>query len=83
MTAPTQARSSSKPPKPLPMVCSRAVHGEAQYFPQRKYEGRTFYFCTGACLNAFLENPERFLAVHPKKHSQCEYPGKTSRRGET
>jgi YHS domain-containing protein len=71
---PTRAASPSKPPRPLPMVCSRAVAGDARYFPQAEYEGRKYFFCTDYCLNAFLESPERFLAAHRKKRGTCADP---------
>jgi YHS domain-containing protein len=63
------------------MVCSRAVAGDARYFPQREYKGRTLYFCTDYCLNAFLEDPERFLAAHRKKRQSCADPGRNARAG--
>jgi YHS domain-containing protein len=63
------------------MVCSRAVAGDVRYFPKSEFKGRTIYFCSDYCLNAFLENPERFVAVHRKKHAACADPGRNAQSG--
>jgi len=64
---------TSARPRRLPMVCSRAVDGDPVFFPHAEYRGRTLYFCTDYCLSAFQSDPERFLAVHRKRHERCEY----------
>jgi YHS domain-containing protein len=80
---PTQASPPSKPPKLLPMVCSRAVAGDGRYFPKSEHKGQTIYFCTDYCLNAFLDSPERFLAVHRKKLGACADPDRKAPGGKT
>jgi YHS domain-containing protein len=54
----------------LPMLCGRTVTGDARYFPQAEYRGRTLYFCTEFCRNAFLSDPDRFAAAHSKQYKQ-------------
>ena len=31
-----------------------------------EYQGRTIYFCTSFCLDAFNADPDRFYAAHSK-----------------
>lgn len=31
-------------------------------YPSAEYQGKTVYFCTRACLRAFLQSPEAFMA---------------------
>jgi len=45
-------------------VCKRVFHADSTYFPLAKYHGEIVYFCTEACLNAFLADPERFYCGH-------------------
>jgi YHS domain-containing protein len=33
-----------------------------------EYQGQTYYFCSLLCLNAFEDNPERYLKLHPQRH---------------
>lgn len=54
----------SAPADALPMVCGRCIAGEPQFFPQAAYRGKTVYFCTEFCLNAFLADPDRFYRLH-------------------
>ena len=46
-------------------LCGRIFRDTTpQYFPRAQYHGRTIYFCTESCLNAFLADPELFYKVH-------------------
>ncbi len=46
-------------------VCRRVFRNtDPSYFPQIQYRGRTIYFCTESCLNAFLADPEPFYKAH-------------------
>jgi YHS domain-containing protein len=65
-------------------VCHRTLTGDLAYTPQAKYNGQTLYFCFEVCLRAFLEDPDRFLAVHGKdktnlQPSDGEYSGEQQR----
>jgi len=48
-------------------VCHRTIRGGQAYFPQTEFHGRILYFCTEACQNVFLSDPERFYAAHSKR----------------
>jgi len=55
--------------KPIPRifrtVCRRVFRNtDPLYFPHAQYRGRTIYFCTESCLNAFLADPELFYKAH-------------------
>jgi YHS domain-containing protein len=42
---------------------------DASGYPSAEYQGRKVYFCSQACLNAFLGDPDRFMAgevEHPE-----------------
>lgn len=56
--------SNTSPPE---TVCRRVITGDPAYYPHVEYQGEVIYFCTEACLHAFLEDPERFLEVHVKE----------------
>jgi len=45
-------------------VCKRVFHADSTYFPKAEYKGKTIYFCTDSCLNAFLADPELFYCAH-------------------
>jgi len=45
-------------------VCKRVFHADSAYFPKTDYQGKTIYFCTESCLDAFLADPERFYCAH-------------------
>ena len=62
----------TSPSNKLPMVCGRCITGDPDFFPQAEYQGRTVYFCTEFCLNAFMSAPDRFYAVHSKKYVNRE-----------
>jgi len=51
-------------------VCKRVFHADPAYFPQAKYQGKTIYFCTETCLEAFLADPKRFYCAHSKPGSR-------------
>jgi len=42
-------------------ACGGFVKDSSRY-PSAEFHGDTIYFCTRACLRAFLENPEPFMA---------------------
>jgi len=60
------------PSDKLPMVCGRSITGDPEFFPQVEYQGRTIYFCTEFCLNAFMNDPDLFYIVHSKKYANPE-----------
>jgi YHS domain-containing protein len=46
-------------------LCGRIFRDtDPQYFPRAEYRGRTIYFCTEACLEAFSADPELFYQKH-------------------
>lgn len=47
-------------------VCKRVINADPTYFPRSNYQGKTIYFCTESCLNAFCADPERFYCAHNK-----------------
>jgi YHS domain-containing protein len=51
----------------LETVCHRVISGDPPYYPQAIFSGQTIYFCTEACLHSFLEEPEKFLAIHSRR----------------
>jgi hypothetical protein len=56
-------------------LCGRVFRSDPEFFPQAEYRGRTIYLCTEVCLDAFLSDPDRFVAAHKKKR---ETKGETS-----
>ena len=48
-------------------VCRRNITGRLENLPSAIYKGRTIYFCTGFCLEAFRRDPDRFYAAHSRK----------------
>ncbi len=52
------------PARPLPMVCGRRPVGDPAYFALAEYHGQRVYFCTDACLNEFLLDPDGFIRAH-------------------
>ena len=51
-------------------VCKRVFIADPAYFPKVDYNGKTIYFCTESCLNAFLADPERFYCAHGQPGSR-------------
>jgi YHS domain-containing protein len=47
-------------------LCGHIVHADPAYFPRAEYRGKTIYFCTESCLDAFLADPDVFYKVHRK-----------------
>jgi YHS domain-containing protein len=60
---------SAGPPEGFHTLCKRVLAADPAYFPRAEYCGKPVYFCTEACLNAFLADPERFFCAHgqPRK----------------
>jgi YHS domain-containing protein len=42
-------------------VCGSEIR-EPDTYPSSLYRGETVYFCTGACLKAFLGDQDRFIS---------------------
>ena len=59
--------SPAEAPPALPMVCGRQIAADPRYVPQASYQGRTIFFCTEFCRNAFEADPERFTQVHSRQ----------------
>ncbi|MBL8101826.1 MAG: hypothetical protein JNM02_04800 [Anaerolineales bacterium] len=52
-------------PKMFATLCGRVYRdADPKYFPSAEHRGRTLLFCTGACLGAFLADPDIFCKVH-------------------
>jgi YHS domain-containing protein len=72
-------RPASEPEETLAFpetVCHRTITGDRAYFPKAEYQGRTIYFCTDYCLNAFLSDPQRFFPAHSRRRvdpMKCEF----------
>lgn len=52
----------------LETVCGSEIR-EPDKYPNSLYRGEVVYFCTGACLRAFVGDPDRFIAgeiEHPE-----------------
>jgi DNA polymerase-4 len=50
-------------------VCGRRITSNLEGYPSASYQGRTIYFCTEFCLEAFRRDPERFYVAHSRKRS--------------
>ncbi len=54
----------SSPPR-FVTLCGRIFRDtDVTYFPRASHRGRTLYFCTQTCLDAFLADPEVFYKAH-------------------
>ena len=51
---------------PRATVCHRVMTAAIDWYPHAFYQGRTIYFCTEFCLEAFQADPDRFFAAHSK-----------------
>jgi YHS domain-containing protein len=51
-------------------LCKRVFRTDSNYFPSAEYRGKTIYFCTETCLDAFLADPERFYCAHSQPASR-------------
>jgi YHS domain-containing protein len=54
------------PRAPRATVCHRVMTASIDWYPTAQYQGRTIYFCTEFCLEAFLADPDRFYAAHSR-----------------
>jgi YHS domain-containing protein len=46
-------------------LCGRIFRDtDVSYFPHTTYRGRTIYFCTETCRDAFLADPDIFYKAH-------------------
>jgi YHS domain-containing protein len=46
-------------------LCGRIFRDtDPGYFPRANYRGRTIYFCTETCLDAFMADPDLFYKMH-------------------
>jgi YHS domain-containing protein len=55
---------------PAQTACGGALN-DAEGYPSAVYRGKRIYFCTQACLGAFEQNPDPFMAgeiEHPSDH---------------
>lgn len=52
--------------QPLQTVCHREMTTAPENYYAAEYEGRTIYFCTSFCLEAFNADPERFYLAHSR-----------------
>ena len=67
----TEATETDKAKRPsFVTLCGRVFHADPEFFPQVKYHGHTLYLCTEACLDAFLSDPDRFVAAHKKSYKK-------------
>lgn len=56
-------------------LCGRIFRdADPDYYPRTEYRGRTVYFCTESCLDAFLADPDIFYRVH--RNSEKDKPTK-------
>jgi YHS domain-containing protein len=56
----SQAKEAQQPPSTR-MACGGLID-EPNKFPSAIYRGEKIYFCTMACLHAFEQNPDPFMA---------------------
>jgi YHS domain-containing protein len=67
----------SQPGQQFVTLCGRIYRKtDASFFPRALYRNRTIYFCTQACLDAFLADPDRFYKMHRDSEKGKEPPGK-------
>lgn len=48
-------------------VCNRRITSNLEGHLSALYQGRTIYFCTEFCLEAFRRDPDRFYLAHSRK----------------
>ena len=58
------------PLSPLHTVCNREMTTAPENYYSAEYQGRTIYFCTSFCLDAFHADPDRFIAAHSKSKKE-------------
>ena len=61
--------AENKPERPAFItLCGRAFHSDPQWYPRSEYHGRTIFFCTTVCMDAFNADPDRFYKAHRASH---------------
>jgi len=56
-------------PSPILSACGGKLD-EPEKYPSAEYQGKRVYFCTRACLRAFEQDPDKFMAgeiEHPEE----------------
>ena len=53
----------------LKTICQRNILGDKAFFPQGEFHGQTVIFCTEACQQVFLSDPECFITAHSKRRA--------------
>lgn len=56
-----QVQTNSTPQPESKTACGGTIQ-DVSKFPDAEYQGEKVYFCTKACLKAFLVNPDVFMA---------------------
>ena len=51
-------------------LCGRAFYSDPQWYPRSEYHGRTIFFCTTVCMDAFNADPDRFYKAHRASHGK-------------
>ncbi len=55
-------------------LCGRKFRDtDPAYFPRLEYRGRTIYFCTASCREAFRADPDIFYKAHRNSEKGKEY----------
>lgn len=71
MTLETETAETQNNTRPtFVALCGRVFRSDPKFFPQAEYRGRTIYLCTEVCLDAFLADPDRFVAAHKKSYKK-------------
>jgi len=58
-------------------ACGGKLKDPSKY-PSAEFQGKTIYFCTHACLRAFKDNPDAFVAGEVEHPSNEEQPNAAS-----
>ena len=58
---PNKLSGESQQPPPAKTACGGLLD-HPENFPSAMYRGERVYFCTMACLQAFTQNPDPFMA---------------------
>jgi YHS domain-containing protein len=66
------ATSLAQSAQPFYTVCKRVISADPAYSPRTEYRGKTIYFCTESCLDAFVADPERFYFAHSRPRKRCK-----------
>jgi YHS domain-containing protein len=65
----TRPEENHEQPHPR-TVCGREMTADTAWYPCTDYQGRTIYFCTEFCLEAFHADPDRFYIAHSRNKDQ-------------